>query len=296
MRQLLMTITGLVVWLAFAASAQAKLVEYLSPHPVPHKYGGGFCTIEVAHMHNYAPDDPRMYRDINGQVYFVGDPTPFHYEGPRYAYYGAHPVVDAEVHFGHPIYCYMKGPHYHWYQPPSEAQFQFKGGAYWYVGGFPQAYYDERPRYAVVNEAYAPVPYVRPMVDIHVAPAVVQAEVSIGGPGWRASAMVGGPALPLLIPPVVPVPVAAFPVPVPIAPVPVGVGIGGAAVFDGRYHHDHGRHEGWRGPEPLHEHGHGPPSRFFARPAPGPARPFRGQAPMGTRGPAHAPGKGNRHH
>jgi len=84
-----------------------------------------------------------MYRETNGQFYFVGDPAPFDYDGPRYSYYGAHPVADAEVHFGHPVYCYIKGPHFHWYQPPAQAQFQLSGGAYWYMGNFPRAYYDE---------------------------------------------------------------------------------------------------------------------------------------------------------
>jgi hypothetical protein len=275
MRKLCTIIAGVAAWLAFSTVAHAKIVEYISQHPVPHKYGGGFCNIQVAHSHNYEPSDPRMYRDIGGQFYFVGDPTPFQYEGPRHSYYGAHPVVDAEVHFGSPVYCYMKGPHYHWYQPPPQTQFEFKGGAYWYVGGFPKAYYDDRPRFAVVNEVYAPMPYVRPVVDIHVAPPVVQAEVAIGGPGWRAGAVIGAPVVPVLAPPVVVAP------PIGIG-VGVGINVGGPVVVGapgfvagpGHYHHDHGRH-GWRGPEPFHDHGHrGPPPHFGG---PGPA--FHGPGP-----------------
>jgi hypothetical protein len=305
MSKLCTTILGFVVWLAFAANANAAIVEYVSQHPVPHKYGGGFCNIDVAHVHNYPPGDPRMYRQIGSKYYFVGDPTPFHYEGPRYSYYGAHPVVDAEVQLGHPVYCYMKGPHFHWYQPPPQAHFQLTGGAYWYVGSFPPSYYDERPRFAVVNEAYAPLPYARPQVDIHVAPAVVQAQVSIGGPGWSASAIVGGPAVPIVVQPVVPLaplPVLVPGVPVPV-PVGVGVGIGGPVVVAPGYYHDHGRHEGWRGPERFHGH-RPPPSRFIAGPAPvqGPLlrrgnayhpmptiAPQPRPAPMIVRGPAPAP-------
>jgi hypothetical protein len=308
MRKLSTIIVGVAAWLAFASSARANIVEYVSQHPVPHKYGGGFCNIDVAHVHNYQPDDPRMYRQIGDKVYFVGDPTPFQYEGPRYSYYGAHPVVDAEARFDHPVYCYMKGPHYHWYQPPTGAQFQLTGGAYWYVGTFPHSYYEDRPRFAVVNEAYAPVHYARPVVDIHVAPPVVQAEIAVGGPGWRAGAVVGGPAVPFFVPPVAPVPVI---VP-PMVPVPVGVGIGvgvdvgfpGPMMVGGHYH-DHGRHEGWRGPDHFQDHGHrGPPSRFVAGPAPAP-RPFFGHGgpqprtephhgiPM--RGPGPGPTHPNRH-
>jgi hypothetical protein len=278
MRKLSTIIVGVAAWLVFATSAQAAIVEYVSQHPVPHKYGGGFCNIDVAHVHNYSPEDPRMYREIGDKLYFVGDPTPFQYDGPRHSYYGAHPVVDAEVHFDHPVYCYMKGPHYHWYEPPAGAHFQLSGGAYWYVGSFPQAYYDERPRFAVVNEAYAPVHYARPVVDIHVAPPVVQAEIAVGGPGWRAGAFVGGPAVPVFVPPVVPVPV-----PMGVG-VSMGVGVPGPVIVGGgHYYHDHGRHEGWRGPDRFHDHGHrGPPSHFVAGPAPAP-RPFFGHG-----GPPHA--------
>jgi hypothetical protein len=267
MRKLCTTIIGLLVWLAFAADAHAKLVEYVSQHPVPHKFGGGFCTIDVPHVHNYAPADPRMYRELGGQLYFVGDPTPFHYEGPRFAYYGAHPVVDAEVRFDHPIYCYMKGPHYHWYQPPPHAHFQLTGGAYWYVGSFPPVYYQQRPRFAVVNEAYVSLPYVRPVVDVHVAPPALQAEISIGGPGWSASAVVGAPAVPGFVPPPPPIPV---PVPVGVA---VGVNLGGPAVVQpGEIvreprRHDQGRHVGWREPERFHGR-RPPPSRFIVGHAP----------------------------
>jgi hypothetical protein len=284
-------IASVAAWLAFAPSAHAKIVEYISQHPVPHKYGGGFCNINVAHVHNYPPGDPRMYREINGQLYFVGDPTPFEYQGPRYSYYGAHPVVDTAAPPGQPVYCYMKGPHYHWYQPAAQAQFQFQGGAYWYVGAFPQAYYDDRPRYAVVNDAYAPMPYARPTVDVRAAPPMVQAQVAIGGPGWGVTAVIGGPVGPVAPGPVAPGPVA----PGPALPIGIGVGInlGGPAVvgrreiIDERYRHDH-RHEGWRGPERFH---HPPRSRYYAGRAPV-DRPLlvRGNAqhPMPRVAPQHA--------
>jgi hypothetical protein len=265
MRKICALIAGLVAVAAFSAAAQARTVEFVSQHPVPHKFGGGFCYIDVPHVHNYGPEDPRMYREANGQHYFVGDPAPFAYDGPRYSYYGAHPVAEAEVRFGHPVYCYIKGPHYHWYQPPPQAQFQLTGGAYWYVGNFPPAYYDERPRYAAINEAYAPMPYARPVVDVAVAPPMVRAEISFGGPGWAARAVVGGPPVPFVPPP-----------PLPGPPVQIGVGInlGGPPavverreVYDGRYRHDHGRHEGWR-EHPRFEERHGHPARFIAGPAP----------------------------
>jgi len=282
-------IVGLTLSLAYSNVAQAKTVGYLSQHPVPHKFGGGFCTIEVAHVHNYPPEDPRMFRELGGQFYFVGDPTPFQYDGPRHTYYGAHPVAEAEAQFGHPVYCYIKGPHYHWYQPPAQAQFELSGGAYWYVGNFPPAYYDERPRYAVINEAYAPMPYARPVVDVQVAPAMVRAEISVGGPGWRAHALLGGPPAPVYVAPPPPPP--------PGPPIQIGVGInlGGPPVErrelieERRAHHGHGRHEDWRGPGRFDGHpSRHPPSRFIAGPAPVKGPLLQRAQPQGP-GPRFAP-------
>jgi hypothetical protein len=181
------------------------------------------------------------------------------------------------------------------------------------MGNFPRAYYDERPRYAAINEAYAPMPYARPVVDIQVAPPMVRAEISLGGPGWRASAVMGGP----------PAPVYVAPPPPPGLPVQIGVGInlGGPALIerreyiDERRYHDHGRHEGWHEGwhddhgrhEGWREHDHRPPPSRFApshapvnRPLFQRAQPQRTGphfAPASTRGPAPAsPGRHDDHH
>jgi hypothetical protein len=211
--------------------------------------GRGFCYIDVPHVHDYAPSDPRLYRQVDGQFYFVGDPAPFDYEGPRYSYYGAHPVVDASVHLGGPAYCYLRGPHYHWYTPPPAAQFELRGGAYWFVGAYEPVYYSERPRYMVVNDVYAPIVYTRPVVDVRVAPPTFHGEIVAAGPGWRAGAVVGAPA------------VSAGVVVAPPPPVVVGVGVnvGGPPAVVHHHHHDNGRHNGWykpgkggwRGPPPA---------------------------------------------
>src|SRR6478735_5097614 len=101
----------LIALVGGAAVAAAHPVRYMSKHPLPRKVGHGFCYINVPHFHDYPPSDARLYRQVDGQYYFVGDPAPFDYEGPRYSYYGAHPIVDAEVQLGHPTYCYLRGPH-----------------------------------------------------------------------------------------------------------------------------------------------------------------------------------------
>ena len=71
------------------------------------------------------------------------------------------------------------------YQPPPQAQFEFRGGAYWYVGNYDPVYYQERPRYVTVNAAYQPIAYTRPVVDVTVAPPSFHGEIVVG-PGDRA--------------------------------------------------------------------------------------------------------------
>jgi hypothetical protein len=176
--------------LAGAATAHAEVVQYMSRHPIPKRVGHGFCDIDVPHFHDYPPSDPRLYRQVDGQYYFVGDPTPFDYDGPRYSFYGPHPIVDASVQLGGPAYCYIRGPHYHWYAPPAQAQFEMRGGAYWYVGAYDPVYYNDQPRFVVINDVYAPMVYARPMIDVQFAPATFHGEIFVGGV-WRAGP--GGP-------------------------------------------------------------------------------------------------------
>jgi len=287
-----------LVFLAFSLTAlgattasAAHVVRYVSKHPIPKKIGHGFCYITVPHFHDYEPSDPRLYRQMDGQYYFVGDPAPFDYDGPRYSYYGAHPIADADVHFGAPTYCYLRGPHYHWYAPPPSMQFEMKGGAYWYVGNYDPAYYNERPHYAAINDAYAPVVYPRPVVDVTVAPPAFHGEIIAGGPGFAAHAVIGAPVVSAGVY------VAAPPPPVVQVGVGVGVGVGGppvvvgggGPVYEG---HDNGRHNGW------YKHGRGGPEGWRG----GPGGPPPGAHPNGWRGgpaggppaPAHGSGwRGN---
>jgi hypothetical protein len=240
MRKILKLAAGLTAFcavLALSVAAQAAVVRYMSQHPLPRKMGGGFCYIDVSHVHDFGPSDPRMYRQVDGQYYFVGDPSPFSYDGPRHAYYGPHPIVEANVQFGQPEYCYLQGPHYHWYQPPPQASFELRGGAYWFTGTYEPVYYEQRPRYVGINDAYAPIVYTRPVVDITVAPPGFHGEIVAGGPGWRGGVVVAPPP--------------------PVVQVGVGINLGGPVVVE----HDDGRHRGgerherggWRGgPPPAH--------------------------------------------
>jgi hypothetical protein len=254
---------ALLLMVGATTASAAHVVRYVSKHPLPKKIGRGFCYITVPHVHDYEPSDPRLYRQMDGQHYFVGDPAPFDYEGPRYSYYGAHPIADVNVHFGSPTYCYLRGPHYHWYSPPPQMQFELKGGAYWYVGNYEPVYYSERPRYVVINDVYAPVVYTRPVVDIRVAPPAFHGEIVAVGPGIGARAVVGAP--------IVSAGVYLAPPPPPVVHVGVGVGVGvgrGVGGPPGVVHrHDNGRHNGW------YKKGRGaPPPASGWRGAPPPAR------------------------
>jgi len=206
--------------LVYAGVARANVVEYVSQHPVPANVGGGFCYINVPHVHDYPPADVRLYRETRAGYYFVGDPVPHAYDGPRYSYYGPHPVTEARVEFDGPVYCYIQGPHFHWYQPPARASFEFSGGAYWYVGTFPPAYYQDQPRYVGINEVYGPMPYARPAVDVHAAPGGFHGEIVVNRPGLRTGAVVGGSATP---PP-------PMPSPAPAVQVGVDINIGGGPI------------------------------------------------------------------
>ena len=126
MRRALIVSAFLLTVLGATTASATHVVRYVSKHPIPRKVGHGFCYITVPHVHDYEPSDPRLYRQMDGQYYFVGDPAPFEYDGPRYSYYGAHPIADVDVHFGAPTYCYLRGPHYHWYAPPPQTQFEMQ--------------------------------------------------------------------------------------------------------------------------------------------------------------------------
>jgi hypothetical protein len=299
MRRALIFSAFLLAALGATTASAAHVVRYVSKHPLPKKIGRGFCYITVPHFHDYEPSDPRLYRQIDGQYYFVGDPAPFDYEGPRYSYYGAHPIADAEVHFGGPTYCYLRGPHYHWYAPPPQMQFELKGGAYWYVGNYDPVYYSERPRFVVINDVYAPVVYTRPVVDIRVAPPAFHGEIVAVAPGIAAHAVVGAP--------VVSAGVYVAPPPPPVVQVGVGVGIGGPIVGPPPvgYRHDNGRHNGWRGgPPPAQGWRGAPPAQAGWRGSPPPASGWRGTPAgppaahaagfRGSPAPAPAPGAGFR--
>jgi hypothetical protein len=149
-----------------------KQVRFVGIHPIAKGHGTGLCHIEVPHVHVYAPADPVQYRDYDHGHFFVGDPVAYGWEGDKHSYYGHHPiyvssVVDAEVAVD-PVYCYLDGPHYHYYKPPLTvaADFELEADAYFYVGEPLPVYVEQRPAMVKINAIYTPIEYTRPVVTV----------------------------------------------------------------------------------------------------------------------------------
>jgi hypothetical protein len=169
---------------AAPTSADAKQHKYVGIHPVGKAKASGFCYIEVPHVHVYEPVRADvLYRVHDDHYYFVGDPVPYGYDGPKVTYYGHHPVeiefvVGADPHDHGAEYCYLDGPHHHYFTPGPTAKFEVKGDVYWYVGGpVPKP-----ARLAQINGVYARLDYSPPVVEVEPPVGYVGAVVEVGVP------------------------------------------------------------------------------------------------------------------
>lgn len=172
-------VVALLLGVSTARADRTKQVRYMGIHPVAASAGSGFCYIEGPHVHIYGADK-LQYRDHDGFFVFIGDPVAYGYDGPKFAYKGHHPVhVHAVVHVEQPDveYCYLDGPHYHYFQPPEGPEFKFAGDAYFYVAEPPKVYVDARPAMIEINAIYTPLVYARPVIVV---------EAPIGWIGARA--------------------------------------------------------------------------------------------------------------
>src|SRR5215510_8971230 len=137
-----LVLVALLFLAAPAVAGSGQQVRYVGIHPLPKSEGGGMCYIEGPHVHIFDADKIQ-YRDHQGANYFVGDPVAYGYDGQRYAYKGHHPIhVNVVVGDDYPDdeYCYISGPHYHYFAPPDGPEFKIVGGAYFYVAEPPRAY------------------------------------------------------------------------------------------------------------------------------------------------------------
>jgi hypothetical protein len=153
------------------------------PHPAP---GGGWEATPNPHVHNYAPFDLRLFSYHNGCYYFIGDPRDFGYTGQSYSYYGAHPIAD-EYGGG---WCFMVGPHYHWWRPWSP-YFTTVGSWYYWQGPYDPFFWAYWPFYSFYYRSYYPSYYAGGRYyrgGFRPAPPIARVPAAVGG-GWH-----GGPA------------------------------------------------------------------------------------------------------
>jgi|PlaIllAssembly_1097288.scaffolds.fasta_scaffold51490_3 hypothetical protein len=243
MRTILLGIAALVL-VTSVAIAGKKQVRYVGIHPVPKAEGGGFCNIEGPHVHVFGANKLE-YRDHRGANYFVGDPVAYGYDGPRHAYKGHHPIhVHAVVGDSEPDveYCYLNGPHYHYFTPPEGPDFKMAGEAYFYVGTPPPVYVEARPAMVEINAVYTPIVYARPVVEVAAPVGWIGLHATYGvgmGVGIVTPGVVVAPPRATVVTPGVVVD-AHVHVPTPTLRVDVGVGFGGGVVVGG----DNGRHRG----------------------------------------------------
>jgi hypothetical protein len=152
-----------VLWALLVATTSALAAEhYVGAHPVAARVGGGYCYIDVPHLHSYAPDHVGLYHhDAHGWS-FTGDPTVFGYDGERHVFYGHHPVEAPEL-----LFCLIDGPHYHAFAPRG-ADYQLVDGVAFYMGELPVAYVDQRAqRWRQVNDEMRPFVDARPHVNVY---------------------------------------------------------------------------------------------------------------------------------
>lgn len=149
------------------------------PHPAP---GGGWEATQSPHVHTYAPFDLRLFSYQNGCYYFIGDPHDFGYTGQVYSYYGAHPIADT---YGGG-WCFMVGPHSHWWRPWSP-YFTVVGPWYYWNGPYDPFFWAYWPFYSFYYRSYYPRFYAGGRYfsgGYRAAPAITRVPPSAGA-GWR---------------------------------------------------------------------------------------------------------------
>jgi len=129
---------------------------YVGPHPVDTRVAPGpsWDDTQGQHFRAYAPIDTRLYAFRDGCYYFTGDPRDFGYGGQTYAYYGAHPLLDA---YGGG-WCFMMGPHNHMWRPWSPLFTVVGSWNYWH-GPYDPFFWTYWPYYSFYYRTYYPSYY-----------------------------------------------------------------------------------------------------------------------------------------
>jgi hypothetical protein len=239
----LLIVLALVFVTPASAKKYGKQVRYAGIHPVAKVEGGGICHIEFPHVHVY-PANKLEYRVIAENNVFVGDPVAYGYDGPKYAYKGAHPI-QVNVLAGTPEpyvhYCYLSGPHYHYFEPEAPG-FEVRGDAYFYVAEPPAAMIEARPAYVGINAVYTPLVYTRPVIEVEppsgwimVRPGFVVEAPVVVAPVPPRGRVVGGVGVS-----------GGVSVHIPVPTVSVGVQVGGPAVIVKERRGGKFKHKKWK--------------------------------------------------
>ena len=157
------------------------------------------------------------------------------------------------------MFCYIDGPHFHAFAPPTvvAADFKVAGNAYFYVGTPPPVYVEARPKLAKINAIYTPIEYERPVVVVEPPEAWIGVRfaapvVVVDDRGPPPAAVVGAEVV---------VPAVEIRPPSLSVGVDVDIGVGGGVVIGGGgggHDHGHGRHKGkHKGPKPKKGKGKG---------------------------------------
>lgn len=151
---------------ASPVSADVPMSRYRGIHPLsPHQ--GAFCYIDTLHMHRIPPPDMRVYAVLKGgENLFVGDPVALGYDGPKFAYFGPHPLAVPGAPELSGTFCYIAAPHYHAAPQPSSPTLVQKNDVTWYIGPLPPAAATQ----VWINEVRAIQSYQPPKVDLGSAP------------------------------------------------------------------------------------------------------------------------------
>ena len=229
---------------ALADHKYGRQVRFAGIHPIPKSEGGGICYIEGPHVHIYAANKLE-YRNHGEDHVFVGDPVAYGYDGPKYAYKGPHPIhVDAYVGGDPDVeYCYIQGPHFHYFEPgDDDPDFKLVGGAYFYVGTPAPAMIEARPQYVGINAYYQPMVYTRPVVEVDAPIGWIGARAEFVTPGVVVAApgaVVVDHGAEVVAPGVAVGAGIHVAIPVPTVSVGIGVNVGGPAVIV--HDHPHGK-------------------------------------------------------
>lgn len=245
---LLIVLVCLAAAPALADHRWGKQVRFAGIHPIPKSEGGGICYIEGPHVHIYAANKLE-YRIHGDDHVFIGDPVAYGYDGPKYAYKGPHPVQIEAVVGGEPDteYCYIEGPHYHYFDPPDGADFKLVGNAYFYVGAPPPVMIEARPQYVGINAYYKPIVYTRPVIEVDAPVGWIGARAEFVTPGVvveAPGAVVVDHRHGAVVAPGVGVAAGvSVSIPMPTVSVGIGVDVGGPVILHGGPHGGpHGKH------------------------------------------------------